>query len=135
MDADSTEPNEPRKRQKRDHSPARTIRATPLSKRHFWKESIGEQISQTVVDQNPDYIKRTLTENEVTVLALNEIAAEHGRGFFFHLPSRLAWTSAVDRRRLPTERIPKPPGYGITFLSAAAVDANGRAAQSIPLLS
>ena len=72
-------------------SPTLTLRTLPESSRYFWKTSHSELLSQTVYDKRPDGVKRVLPENEVAVMALNEIAAIRGLGFFFHLKSRTCW--------------------------------------------
>lgn len=89
------------------------LRSTTIANRYFWKQSLAEQLSQTVYDKNPDYIRRTLPGNEVTVLALNEIAFGHGRGLFYHLPSREIWKSPADEGRIPKERVPPLPLYAL----------------------
>lgn len=81
-----------------------TLRNLPASERYFWKDSTAEQVKISVKDQNADYIKRALPGNEITVLALNEIAATRRRGFFYHLPPRAALTSSADPARLPPGR-------------------------------
>lgn len=86
------------------------LRELPQSERHFWQHSITDQLSLKVFDQNADYFRRVLPENEVAVLALNEIAAERRRGYFLHLPSRSAWASLSDEDRTPAERSPLLPG-------------------------
>ncbi len=56
---------------------ANTIRKLPGSRRHFWRHTTADQVAQTAVDQTLYYRRRPLPNNEVTVLALNEIAAQH----------------------------------------------------------
>ena len=85
------------------------LRDATRSRRLFWKDTAEEQTSLNVTDQNADYWKKDLSANEVAVLALNELAAEKGRGFFYHLPSRFAWTTTPDHNRLPSERAPATP--------------------------
>lgn len=65
--------------------PRTTLRVLSLSKYHFWKNSHSEQLSQTMYDKKSDGSAKPLPENEVTVMALNEIAATQGAGFFSHL--------------------------------------------------
>lgn len=86
-----------------------TLRTTPPLRRWYWKESTAGQLSQVVIDKNSDYLRRTLPGNEVTVLALNEIACVHRRGFFLHLPSREVWKTVADPDRLPRARVPAAP--------------------------
>ncbi|KAK5703519.1 hypothetical protein LTR17_022031 [Elasticomyces elasticus] len=85
------------------------LRDIPSSARYFWQNSTLAQLKMTAFDQNTEYIKRKLPEQEVCALALNEIAVEHRSGFFFHLPSRQASTSNPGEDRLPHERrVPEP---------------------------
>ena len=93
-----------------NNNPRSSLRNLQPSERFFWKETLSEQLSQKVIDQNADYGKRLLPENEVTALAFNEIAAKYRQGFCFHTPSRSAWTTAADEERLPSERTPGAPG-------------------------
>ncbi|KAK3703993.1 hypothetical protein LTR37_014096 [Vermiconidia calcicola] len=83
------------------------IRDLAPSARQFWKQAVVDQLSQKVFDQNVDYHRRELPMNEVTVLSLNEIAVQHRKGFFFHLPPRPAWTTQADTDRIPPERVAK----------------------------
>ena len=80
------------------------LREIPPSRRQFWKETQAEQFAQKVIDQNQDYGKRDLPGNEVVVLALNEIAAEKGRMYFYFLPSRRAYDKTKQEGRLPAQR-------------------------------
>ena len=75
-------------------SPTLTLRTLPESSRYFWKTSHSEQLSQTVYDKRSDGNQRLLPANEVAVMALNEIAATRGQGFFFHLKNRTCWRGA-----------------------------------------
>ncbi|KAJ4345676.1 uncharacterized protein N0V89_011811 [Didymosphaeria variabile] len=55
----------------------------------FVKSSYQSQVQQVVRDNAGDGTTTTgLRANEVTVMALNEIAVAHGRGFFWHFPNR-----------------------------------------------
>ena len=54
---------------------------------------------------------RSLPQNEVTVMVLNEIAVHFGRGFFYYLPSRAAWrTLSKGGDRLPESKSSLAPG-------------------------
>jgi hypothetical protein len=86
-----------------------TLRSLDRLEHCFWKNTTAEQVSQKITDKNADYRTRILPENEVTVLAFNEIATKKRRGFFFHSPSRSVWTSNPGEERLPSERQPSSP--------------------------
>ncbi|TIA32241.1 hypothetical protein D6C78_08365 [Aureobasidium pullulans] len=87
-----------------------TLRDIEISDRHFWKGEITEQLSQKVLDSRGIGTQRKLPGNELTVMGLNEIAAERGRGYFFHMLTREAWTSWPGEELYPRTRVPKPPG-------------------------
>lgn len=109
IQSDGSEAAAPRgiKRRKRDQ-PA-TLRTLPTSPRHFWKESVEEQLSQEMHDRREHMITRPLPGHEIMAMALNEIAAHRGQGFFFHLPSRHYWKKYEDSSRLPAGRVPPTP--------------------------
>ena len=88
--------------------PTLTLRTLPESSRYFWKTSHAEQLSQIIYDKRSDGNKRVLPENEVAVMALNEIAAIRGLGFFFHLKSRTCWREAP--QDCPRSRASPRPG-------------------------
>ena len=68
--------------------PSITLRESLLSKYHFWKDSHSEQLSQTIYDKKSVGSAKPLPQNEVMVMALNEIAATQGAEAFFRLQSR-----------------------------------------------
>lgn len=88
-----------------------TLRELGTSDRYFWRDSLAEQLSQTVGDKGSDGNIRRLPGNEVTVMTLNEIAVRRGRGFFFHLRERRGWRSHSNEELNPQSRDPPPPGY------------------------
>ena len=88
-------------------SPTLILRTLPESSRYFWKTTHSEQLSQTVYDKRSDGNRRVLLDNEVAVMALNEIAAKQGLGFFFHLKSRTCWRG--EPQECPRSRaLPRP---------------------------
>lgn len=87
-----------------------TLRAVPPSARLFWKDTIQEQLSQGAKDRYNRGILRDLTKHEITTMALNEVAAELGRGFFFYLPSREVWKTPASESMIPRSRVPEYPG-------------------------
>ncbi|PVI01120.1 hypothetical protein DM02DRAFT_654776 [Periconia macrospinosa] len=84
----------------------------PIGRRYFWTES-NEAFNALafdpgVFDRNFDgTLLQKLTPNKVLVLALNELAAHHGRGWFWHLPSR---GSVSHEKTQPADRKPEGPG-------------------------
>ncbi|KAG9693658.1 hypothetical protein KCU95_g3198, partial [Aureobasidium melanogenum] len=86
------------------------LREIEVSARHFWKQDMTEQLSQEVLDSRGMGKQRKLPGNELTVMALNEVAAEFGKGFFFHMLTREAWTSWPGEEFHPRSRIPELPG-------------------------
>ena len=95
-----------------------TLRELSLSDFHFWRDSLSEQFSLTVLDQKSDGTKRPLPKNEIAAMALNEIAVQHKRGFFLHLLSRKAWTSKPPSEAIcPPGRLSPQPGYTTIYLT------------------
>lgn len=90
---------------------SRFLRELLCSKRLFWKDDSAEQLSQQVSDRNNRGVKRILPQNEVTVMALNEIAVYAGRGFFQHLPSRDVWKTPANEGLMPPGRVPHVPRF------------------------
>jgi len=91
--------------------PQTTLRTLQRSERHFWQDSHSAQMSLVVVDKKPDGNARKLPGNEITTMALNEIAALRGRrGFFFHLKSRDGWNKSPGEALYPATRVPPQPG-------------------------
>lgn len=75
------------------------LRDIPKSVRYFWASSLDEQTTISVFDR--DKITRKLPGNEITVMALNEIAYARGRGFFSFLANRLSYK---------TQKVEQQPG-------------------------
>jgi hypothetical protein len=69
------------------------------------------QLALDVADKDSNGHVRELPGNEVLVMALNEIAAEQGRGFYYYLPFREAWKKHDSIDLLPVSRRPVAPGY------------------------
>lgn len=120
-----------------------TLRQLQRSELAFWDPSRPKHLLPvgSVVDQVSFGNKRSLGENEIAVMALNEIAAQQRRGFFFHFRNRDTWKKATskgvvtedkaegadqeeDQEELeqrnggqtqaelwPASRRPEPPGY------------------------
>lgn len=78
------------------------------SQRCFWKDSTTEQLTTLHYDKHPEQYSRPLPNNEVMVMALNEIAAHHGSGFFFYLPSKNATRKPAAEEVSPVSRRPPP---------------------------
>ncbi|KEQ85229.1 hypothetical protein M438DRAFT_272025 [Aureobasidium pullulans EXF-150] len=98
---------------KKQKQPAKDslLRNLPISGRHFWKGTLAEQLSATQLDNRPtNKSKRSMPGNELTVMALNEVAISHGRGFFFHVLGRDSWTSWPTEDMHPKSRVPQLPG-------------------------
>lgn len=83
---------------------AQKLRGLPHEPELFCKRTAAEQNRFSVKDQNPDYEVRELPTHETTTMALNVLAAAHGRGFFLHLPSKSSLTSFPSAERLPAQR-------------------------------
>jgi hypothetical protein len=76
----------------------------------FWQVgSIASQLAFMVSDYNVDSVKRRLPQNEILVMALNEIAYSQSHGFFFYLRTCDARHSD-DKVLLPESRRPSPLG-------------------------
>lgn len=65
-----------------------TLRSIPQSEHYFWDQSQPRQLHQPVTDKLGGGSHRKLPENESAVMALNELAVQRGRGFFFHFRNR-----------------------------------------------
>ena len=90
--------------------PTLYIQTLPTSDRYFWKSDLEQQFSQTVFDlEVPQQVR--LTGNILLTMALNEIAVQRNRGFFFHLPHRRAYRSFAKTNMEPESRRTTPPGY------------------------
>jgi hypothetical protein len=87
------------------------LRSLPVSARHFWRSCLEEQLSFTQYDLKAvTNFKRSMPGNELLTMALNEIAVTRGRGFFFHILCRDAWTSWPNADMHPESRVPPIPG-------------------------
>lgn len=87
-----------------------TLRMLERSDRYFWQRSYKEQVQQTMADKHTNGGIRLLPPNEITVMALNEICAHRGRGFFFFFKSRDAWKKPPSTMLCPPSRAPPQPG-------------------------
>ncbi|THX30721.1 hypothetical protein D6D10_08559 [Aureobasidium pullulans] len=87
-----------------------SLRTIETSNRYFWAVDHTQQWSLTVTDKSPDGTQRSLPKNELTVMALNEMAAKAGRGYFFHLRNKEFWKKAPNSELCPPERKPQQPG-------------------------
>ncbi|THX31612.1 hypothetical protein D6D12_02718 [Aureobasidium pullulans] len=83
------------------------LRQLEHSRRYFWRQSIDEQLSLKIHERDVNG-KRLLSGNEILVMALNEMAAHRGRGFFFYLPPMRA--HPTKSLLIPESRVPSPPG-------------------------
>lgn len=83
----------------------------PTSKRHFWKESIVEQLALEMADKYPEQTTRPMSKHEILVMALNEIAVHYGYGFFFHLPSKGGQRKTPNDEVCPRSRVPPSTRY------------------------
>jgi hypothetical protein len=72
--------------------------------------SAGEQRSQKISDKDANGYERVLPDNETLVMAMNEVAAKHARGFFYYLPFREAWKKTDSVDLFPKSRVPDAPG-------------------------
>ena len=90
------------------HSPV--LRDLPLTTR-FLQSDAAAQLALQISDKDTNGFVRELPDNEVLVMALNEISAERGRGFFYYLPFREAWKKHDSINLLPISRRPVAPGY------------------------
>lgn len=86
------------------------LRGLQQSDRYFWKTSYSTQLDQTIFDKVSDGTSRQIPPNEITVMALNEIAVQRGRGFFLHLKNRDGWKKHPSEELCPASRVPPQPG-------------------------
>ena len=75
------------------------LRTLSLSDHYFWKNTHSEHLSQTIGDKKSDGSIKPLPQNEITVMALDEIAATQGAGFLSHLKSRPCWNKTPNAPR------------------------------------
>lgn len=69
------------------------LREIPPAPAYFWKQPLHEYLNQEARDKTYDGTNsRKLPPNEIDALALNEVAAAKGQGFFLFLPSRNSWS-------------------------------------------
>lgn len=97
-------------RQQKKQDKANVLRDIPSSDRFFWKAEHADQWNLTVTDKSADGTQRVLLKNEVTVMALNEVACHAGRGFFFHMRNKEFWKKPFNPALCPDERAPVRPG-------------------------
>lgn len=92
--------------------PRLTLRDLSRSHRLFWEDSWFAQFSQKMADRSPDGTLRMLSGNELVVMALNEVAVQRGRGFFYHFKSKDRWKNrqSEDAKICPKSRVPSQPG-------------------------
>jgi hypothetical protein len=86
------------------------LREIKPSARYFWCNETQTGLVKLVEDHNANRTKRPLPENEIAAMALNEVAAERGRGFFFHARGRESWKSSPGEGLCPAKRVPSTPG-------------------------
>jgi len=86
------------------------------SPRFFSKDRHEEFVSLSVYENSFDSTNhRTLPINELDVLALNEIAASHKNGYFFHLPNRNSGSKVNFNRKAvqdPVQESRRTPSQG-----------------------
>ncbi|KAG9526408.1 hypothetical protein KCV07_g865, partial [Aureobasidium melanogenum] len=87
-----------------------SLREIEKSDRFFWKTDQNEQWSMSVFDKMTNGKKRPLAKNEIAVMALNEIAAANGQGFFFHLRNKEFWKKPPNSELHPSDRVAPQPG-------------------------
>ena len=87
------------------------LRQMPPLERLFWKDTNSEQLSQQIQDRYADGRIRSVTQSELLVMALNEIATHYQEGFFLHLPHREIRREDRDQRICPVSRATPPPMY------------------------
>src|SRR5258708_5756690 len=68
-----------------------TMRTLGTSDRYFWTSTSQQLLNIDVVDRRFGIYKRLLLTNDKTALALNEVAADSGRGYFQQLPAHSTW--------------------------------------------
>ena len=83
-----------------------TLRHYPRNERYFWRPFLTETLTLKAKDHTANG-DRNLVGNEIIVLALNEIAAVKGDGFFLYVQPRTAWTGWGNL--YPQSRQPPPP--------------------------
>jgi hypothetical protein len=86
------------------------LRTLERSDRCFWKTSHSAQLDQTIFDKSSDGTSRQIPSNEIAVMALNEIAVHHKRGFFLHFKGRDGWKKRPSEELCPASRISPQPG-------------------------
>lgn len=89
---------------------ATVLRALERSDRLFWRPTTLEQLHlsspATIADKGSDGNNRFLSANELAAMALNEIASQQGRGFFYHLKCRDRWKKFPGEEQWPSSRQP-----------------------------
>ena len=91
--------------------PSCKLSELPVARRFFWAPSsrgFHKLLDPGVTEKNFSSSERKLTANEVLSLALNEVAAERGQGYFWYLQSR---NSGAREKFDPQSRKPEPAGW------------------------
>ncbi|CAO1601258.1 hypothetical protein XANCAGTX0491_004924 [Xanthoria calcicola] len=89
--------------------PEVTLRLLPQSQFYFWKPSYNDQVSQVIHDKTVDGTVKRLSKHDITAMALNEIAADRKRGFFWYFKSRAEWLKSPMEALCPKSRVsPRP---------------------------
>lgn len=114
-DGDAEVTTSTREHHVQEHAPRKpgkqSLRDLPTSKRYFWAASWEEQWNLSITDRRPHgTTMRLMSKNESTAMALNEIAVEKGRGFFYHLRNKEYWKKAPNIEACPSSRVPVQPG-------------------------
>lgn len=100
-----------KKRPRTSKHSQRLLRSLPSTRDLFWQQLTSDHASAAIWDKNHHGLERLLPGNETVAMALNEIAADGERGFFYYLPSREYWKTPDKEPLLPVGRAPGAPGY------------------------
>ena len=87
------------------------LRSAALCPRLFWRSTLDEQLRLFTLDKDFGNFKRPLLKNEMMTMALNEVAAHHGRGFFFFMLDRDGFQRWSDVGEFPKSRQPPKPRF------------------------
>lgn len=94
-DPGSAENESPPKR--RQKSKSNVLKDLPNSRERFFCQNTYEaQLGLRVTDKIKSGGERKLPDNEMLVMALNEVAVSRGSGFFFHIRNRDCWKKPPD---------------------------------------
>lgn len=100
-----------------------TLRSLPTDRDDLWRASVDSHFQRRMWNQNLQGLNRELPQNEVAAMALNEVAAEQGRGFFYYLPSCEVWKTPDKEPLLPRGRVPVSPGAAYPTLISSGMQA------------